>query len=166
MAERSAPDISMADRSIDELMETINISNRKRKSTGEDSPLLQHVYHNKKKDVGGGRDTVGDDYTDGRNECEGDYIHYGTGQNLPWLPYAFWLTCAFCGKTGIPPDPRRAMPLKFLADYLKFGCARTPWVYNTLYQMAHNPQLEIEVISLCGMGYCAIMVYNHSVYSI
>lgn len=111
------------DREMDERIKEINEMNKRRK---------KKIEENENK-TGHGID--GD-----------EYIHFGSGQNLPWLPYAFTLTCAFCGKTGIIPDPRRAMPLSFLGTFLKYACAATPWVYNTLYQMAHYPELEIEEV--------------------
>lgn len=112
-------------------MEAINAENRKRKAEGSDSPFKRLRDHGKTGDGVGGD----------------DYIHYGTGMQLPYLPYSFTSTCAFCGKTGVMPDARRSFPLKFLGEYLRYACARTPFVYNILYQMAHYTHLEVEEVT-------------------
>lgn len=99
---------------------SINAENRRRRLEGTDTPLARATP----------------------STPPADFIPFGTGMQLPWLPYAFTQTCALCGKTGIQPDTKRLMPLTFLQEFLRRTCARTPFVYNVLYQMAHHPHLE------------------------
>jgi len=71
-----------------------------------------------------------------------DFIPWDTGMGLPYLPYSFTCTCALCGKTKVAPDSKNMMPLTFLRELLCGALARTPFVYNVLYQMAFFFELE------------------------
>lgn len=71
-----------------------------------------------------------------------DFIPWDTGMNLPYLPYSFTCTCALCGKVGILPDNKGTMPLLFLRQLLQDAFAKTPFVFNVLYQMAFFLDLE------------------------
>jgi hypothetical protein len=73
-----------------------------------------------------------------------DFIPWDTGMGLPYLPYSFTCTCALCGKTRVAPDSKNMMPLTFLRELLCGALARTPFVYNVLYQMAFFFELEQE----------------------
>ena len=114
---------------IDTRITLINSQNRKRKSDDSDSPFKRS--REQKTGCGDGGD---------------DFIHFGSGMQLPFLPYLWTKVCPFCGKTGITSDRRRTMPLKFLGEYLQYACAKTPFVYNVLYQMAHYPELELQEV--------------------
>lgn len=114
--------------SLEDRMRDINISNRKRSSSGDDSPFKKARCRAPTKNVA---------FSD-------DVLHYGGDLRLPYLPFAFYRTCGLCGKTGIITDKKGMMPLQFLAEFLDTACARSPFVFNVLYQMAHYPHLEIE----------------------
>ena len=68
---------------IDDI-DVINQQNRKRRRDGTDNPMLLPALPS----------------------SNVDYLHFGRDMGLPWLPYAFTCTCAFCGVTGVTPDRR------------------------------------------------------------
>lgn len=112
-----------------ESMDAINRQNRKRRNDGVDNPMLT------------GRDPSGM-LRSGQSEV--DYLHFGRDMGLPWLPYAFTRTCAFCGITGVVLDRKQMMPLQFLETFLDKACCKTPFVYNVLYQMCSDVAMEME----------------------
>ena len=112
---------------IEERMRKINLQNNKRAATGKDS------FYNRS--VGEGPDAAGTEVP--------DYSPCNTAMNLPFAPFAFYQACAWCGKSGVVPDNKSLVPLSFVGTLLEHVYARTPFVYNVLYQMVHSPELEI-----------------------
>lgn len=123
LLQRNHPDTSD---NLGEQMKRINLQNKERAATGND------VFHQE------GSATGGDDTRD----VHPDFIPYGTGMNLPFLPFAFNHTCAWCGKTDVTPDNKSLVPLDAVGMLLENVYAVTPWVYNVLYQMVNCPELE------------------------
>ena len=60
-------------------------------------------------------------------------------QLVRFLPFAFTGVCPFCGKMGVHADGKNMMPLRFLAKFLRYACAPTPYVWNILWQMVTAP---------------------------
>lgn len=102
------------------LLKNINAENKVRMETGADSPFPSV------------------------EEKTMDYIPFDTGMKLPYLPFSFTSTCAFCGTTDITIDKKRTIPISFLAKFIKECCCQTPFVFNVLYQMCHYPNLEMD----------------------
>lgn len=114
-------------------MDAINRQNRKRRNDGVDNPMLT------------GRGPSGMMMQSGQgSQSKVDYLHFGRDMGLPWLPYAFTQTCAFCGITGVVLDRKQMMPLQFLETFLDKACCKTPFVYNILYQMCSDVTMEME----------------------